>query len=157
MKLDIELVPQPLWYKNLRAILPKSVWDKIRQVVYFRSGYMCQACSTPKQELADPRLFCHEEWKYDDKKHVQTLVGFRCTCSMCSNINHRGMANVLGIDENTIAEHFMRVNSCDRKTYDKHVKESFDLWQRRGRYKWTQDLSRLEELLKELGSVPKLE
>lgn len=31
MKLEIELVPKTSWWNNLRKILPKSEWDKIRK------------------------------------------------------------------------------------------------------------------------------
>ena len=62
LKLKIELVPHTSWYKNLRKMLPKSEWDKIRKGTYAEYGHKCGICG------ANGRLNCHEIWKYDDKK-----------------------------------------------------------------------------------------
>lgn len=155
MKLEIELVPQPLWYKNLRSLLPKSQWDKIRKSVYARSNYACEICGIPKDKTLDGLLYCHEQWRYDDKKHVQKLVGFECTCVKCLYVNHRGMANVLGIPDDIIAEHFIQTNRCDHETYETSLRKAFAVWEERGRHRWKQDLTHLPTLVERLPPVPK--
>jgi 5-methylcytosine-specific restriction endonuclease McrA len=78
-KLNIELVPEPLWGKSLATTLKRSEWDRVRRIVYQRQGFKCGICK------AEGRLLCHEIWSYDDESHVQTLVGFKAVCTDCNN------------------------------------------------------------------------
>nr|MBF6592737.1 HNH endonuclease [Ktedonobacterales bacterium] len=64
-KLTIELVPAPCWLSNMRAALPRPVWDALRRQVYAAYGRRCGVCG------AAGRLECHERWGYDDAQHVQ--------------------------------------------------------------------------------------
>ena len=44
MKLTAELVPETVWYKSLAKLLPRSVWNNIRQEVIDKNGLKCQIC-----------------------------------------------------------------------------------------------------------------
>ena len=70
LRLAIELVPETCWYSNLRDVLPRPIWDKLRRQVYALSGYRCGVCG------AHGALNCHEVWRYDDTTHIQYLEGF---------------------------------------------------------------------------------
>ena len=140
-KLPIELVPLPLWGKNLHKTLKRSEWDTIRKTVYARQNYACGICGT-----TDSQLFCHEQWEYDDETHTQTLVGFIAICAMCNNCAHLGMSGKLVqqgyVKLDDIVEHYMRVNNCTRETFDKDKKTAFDLWSTRSDYiDWKQEIS----------------
>jgi len=146
LKLTIELVPSTSWYNNLRSVLPKSVWDKIRKKTYAKYGYRCGICG------AKGRLNCHEIWEYDDQNHVQKLVGFIALCDLCHHVKHIGLASILAsegkLDYERVVEHFMKVNGCDRKTFERHRREAFDQWRERSRYDWNVDLGEYESLVK---------
>ena len=62
-KLNIQLIPQTSWYKNLRSILPnwKDVSEHIRN-----TQTVCQICGS------NDCLHAHEVWEYDDEKHEQS-------------------------------------------------------------------------------------
>jgi len=77
-KLSIELVPKTVWYKNLRNMVKRSVWDNLRRGAYAKYGYRCGICGASKQQLN-----CHEIWDYDDETHIQTLTGFIALCNLC--------------------------------------------------------------------------
>ena len=66
-KLTFQLVPSGCWYANLRSVLPKAEWDRLRRAAYARAGGRCSVCG------AAGRLEAHEIWSYDDKTHVQKL------------------------------------------------------------------------------------
>jgi len=38
------MVPQTLWGKNLRALLPKEQWDIVRRHAYAATGNRCRVC-----------------------------------------------------------------------------------------------------------------
>ena len=61
-KLTIELVPKTSWFTNLRSLVSKEQWDKIRNKVYWKAGYKCEICGSkgPKWPVE-----CHEIWHYD--------------------------------------------------------------------------------------------
>lgn len=137
-KLKIELVPSTSWYNNLRKYTTKDDWDKIRKKAYADYRYKCGICG------ASGRVNCHEIWEYDDKKQVQKLIGFIALCDMCHHVKHIGLAGILSskgeLDYEKVIEHFIKVNNCDRKTFEEHRKRAFKEWRERSQYQWHIDL-----------------
>ena len=149
LQLKIELVPSTSWYDNLRKVLPKSEWDKIRKAAYVNYGHRCGICGT------EGRLNCHEIWEYDDKKHIQKLKGFIALCDMCHHVKHIGLAGILAsegkLDYEKVIEHFMKVNNCDRRTFEEHKKRAFDEWRKRSQHEWHVDLGEYEDVIKSVS------
>lgn len=139
LKLTIELVPESAWNNNLRHLLPKPAWDEIRRATYAAYGQRCGICG------ATGRLEAHELWRYDDDEHVQVLIGIIALCQMCHHVKHIGLAELLAdqgkLDFERVARHFMRVNQCDRQTFEAHKREAFAKWQDRSHYEWELDIS----------------
>lgn len=123
LKLTTELVPENVWFGNLRKLVPKKEWDRIRKAAYAAQGNKCAICG------AEGRLNCHEAWEYDDAKRLQRLTGFVALCTMCHHVKHLGMANILArqghLDYEAVVQHFMDVNGCDRKTFENYRKRGF--------------------------------
>lgn len=141
LKLKIELVPETSWYKNLRKYMKEKDWDRIRKQTYANYGHRCGICG------AEGRLNCHEIWEYDDKKHIQKLVGFIALCDMCHHVKHIGLAAELGLYDRVV-EHFMKVNNCDAKTFKEHEKEAFEQWKERSKHEWQIDLGEYKNVVK---------
>jgi len=70
MILEIELVPSTVWYSSLYRLLPREVWDNIRNEIIKEYGRKCQICGETEGVMN-----LHEIWKYDDVKHIQKLKG----------------------------------------------------------------------------------
>ena len=134
LKLQIELVPQPLWYLNPRKAMGPAAWDKLRKEVYAQYGYVCGICG------ARGRLNCHERWHYDDEAHVQTLVGFIALCDWCHHVKHLGLAGILAqegkLDYERVIQHFLKVNQCTREEFERHKAGAFEQWNERNRFSW---------------------
>jgi hypothetical protein len=145
LRLKIELVPSTSWYNNLRWYITKKDWDKIRKATYATYGYKCGICG------AEGRLNCHEIWEYDDKKHIQKLKGFIALCDMCHHVKHIGLAGIMALegklDYKKVIEHFMSVNNCDRRTFEKHKKRVFEEWRERSKHKWYVDLGEYKSII----------
>lgn len=135
LKLTIELVPETSWCNNIRNTVSKSVWDHIRKKAYSEYHNKCGICGVSGQ------LSCHEIWDYDDTTHVQSLKGFIALCNPCHMIKHIGMAGILAkqgkLDLNKLMQHFIAVNNCDSKEFEKHVGMAFDAWEKRSKYQWS--------------------
>lgn len=139
MRLKIELVPKPLWGKNLRKNIKTTDWKKIRNECYRKANSKCDICGSKR------KLNCHEKWEYDDKKHVQKLMGFKALCPSCHLVNHYGRAIQISsegyIDIENIIKHFMRINNVDRSTFEQHLKKAVSLFDSRSTHEWEVDYS----------------
>jgi hypothetical protein len=151
LRLTIELVPKTVWYKSLAKLLPRNVWDSIRDDTIERSGRKCQICGE-----TEGAMNLHEIWEYDDVNHIQKLVGFVLLCSMCHHIKHIGLAGILvregKLDYNELVKHFCEVNSCSEKDFKKHIEEAFEIWRERSKHQWKQDFSEYEKFAKKAPS-----
>jgi len=145
LKLIIELVPKTSWYDNMRKVLPKSEWDKLRRKTSAEYRHRCGICE------AEGRLNCHEIWWYDDNNYKQKLLGFIALCDLCHHVKHVGLAGILAIkgqlDIEKVVEHFMRVNECGRSTFEEHKKEAFIQWTERSKHNWSIDLGEYARLV----------
>ncbi len=146
LKLSIELVPSTSWYNNLRKVVTKEEWNKIRRKSYKDAGHKCAICG------AKGKLNCHEVWSYNDETHVQKLEGFTALCDLCHHVKHIGLSGILAmkgeLDMEEVIEHFMKVNSSDRKTFESHRNAAFKEWEERSTHDWQVDLGRYENVVK---------
>ena len=148
MKLEIELVPGPQWDLSLRKLLPRKIWNEIRNEIIEKQGRKCQICGS-----TEGRMSLHEIWEYDDEKHVQTLTGFQLLCNLCHFVKHIGFAGILAregkLDYDEVVKHFCRVNNCSVEEFMSHKDEAFEIWAKRNRYKWKQDFGEYKEFIKQ--------
>jgi hypothetical protein len=145
MKLEIELVPNSLWYLNLRKMLPQKEWDKIRFETYAKYNNCCGICG------AKIKLNCHEIWEYDDINHIQKLKGFIALCDNCHMIKHIGFAGIQAdkglLDMDQLINHFIKVNNVNKEEFENHKEKSFKLWKERSTFDWTVDYGDWKNLL----------
>ncbi len=134
LRLTAELVPSSTWYRNLRGVVSQETWDRIRRRTYRAYGYKCGICR------ARGRLNCHEIWEYDDETRVQRLRGFIALCDLCHHVKHlvhaAGLASEGKLDHERVVEHFIRVNGCDRRTFEEHREWAMEVYYRRPAQQW---------------------
>ena len=141
MKLTIELVPSTCFESNLRSVLSRSDWDKIRKSTYEKAGHVCEICGGKGSRHP---VECHEIWEYDDKSHVQKLVGLQALCPKCHMVKHYGRTREQGLEQVALA-HLCKVNNIDEHTAYQHVLNAFLVWENRSIYEWKQDTSFMED------------
>lgn len=148
MKLEIELVPNTVWYSSLHNLLPRKVWENMRNEIIREHGKKCQVCGE-----TEGRMNLHEIWKYDDEKHIQKLEGFTLLCDMCHHVKHIGLAGILAnqgkLDYNEVVEHFCKVNGCTKKDFENHKRTAFETWRKRSEQQWKQDFGKYKEFIKQ--------
>lgn len=145
MRLEIELVPSPLWEKSLRKTLQRAEWERLRAHRIQEKGKRCEICGR------EGSVQLHEIWGYDDESHVQRLAGFQLLCGECHSIKHFGRTQTLAsegkLDLKPVVSHFCKVNDCTPRDFEKHWKAAYEVWKKRSQHEWRQDVN----LLKQLG------
>ena len=143
MILNFELVPDSCWYSNLRSILSPAQWDVVRREAYSRAGGKCMICGAPVK-----RLEAHEQWSYDEEKHIQKLENVVAICKSCHEVIHIGRTQLMGGEERACA-HYMKVNGCSYAEYRKALGEANAAHRRRNQVpEWKLDLSYLKKFTK---------
>lgn len=145
LKLRLELVPEPLFSRNLRSEsegIGKARWKKLRLQAIEACGGKCVICE------GTDKLHGHEVWKYSEKKTVgtATLVKLDAVCRTCHNISHWGntarmiRAGLIKHETHLLfRRHFRRINRCRQADFDRHILSSFAQWRRRSKKKWKLD------------------
>jgi len=150
LKLTIEFIPEKTWGKSLAQLLPKKQWDYIRKLVYKRERYSCQVCQATNCEV-----HCHEQWTYNDRKHLQILTGLICLCVDCHNIKHWGRTikavhdgELTSVYKTFLVQHFCDMNSCSEKDMTAYVVKMGTQNMARSKYQYRIDILNLPELIK---------
>jgi len=140
-----ELIPATAWFSNLRTVLKKEHWEKIKKTV--KANGICTNCGgrgssiDPKKKWA---LEAHEEWDYNDETHTQTLLTVVALCPDCHLVRHMGFANKSGLGNATKA-YFGKMRGFDAESAQFHIDHEFEVWKKRSTHEWTHDLRYLEE------------
>ncbi len=130
--LTVELVPSPLWWtSNIRSIVSKDSWDRLRKEAYRRASYKCEICGG--KGLKWP-VEAHELWRYDDAKLVQSLVRLIALCPACHEVKHFGRTKIIG-REVEATKHLAFVNRWSSDQIASHLGDAFSLWRKRSAQK----------------------
>src|SRR5260370_25968 len=124
MKLTLELIPSTAWLHSLHRYLTDKAWTNLRQSILDKNGTSCSVCGA-----TNVRLDCNEQWEFDDKTHIQRLVGLVMLCQMCHLTVH--MMERGSITNDVLAEHFMKVNGCSREEFEVHYQQCLEEQARR--------------------------
>ena len=141
LQLSIELVPSTSFYNNLRSTLPKSQWDILRRASYRGADYVCEICGGKGERHP---VECHEIWEYNDKRHIQKLIGLISLCPKCHACKHIGLSQIRGLEEECI-EHLMLINGINKHQAKNMILDAFEKWAKRSQHIWKIDLSWLKE------------
>lgn len=138
-RLTVELVPTTSWGANLRALMPRFDWDKLRHQVALKAENCCEICGRQGRRHA---VECHEVWDYDDETHVQRLVRLIALCPACHQVKHFGSTSMRGQSRAALAQ-LARVNHWTYEEAERHVTCALDVWRRRSTHEWALDLRAL--------------
>jgi hypothetical protein len=141
-KLSVELVPSNQWGSNLRSVLSRGQWDRLRKASYERAGNVCEICGqTGFQQGRNRAVECHEIWSYDDENRIQKLEGVISLCPRCHQVKHLGRSLKVGAGRVALA-HLMEVNGWTPERTAEYVESVFVLHEVRSvGPSWTLDLA----------------
>jgi hypothetical protein len=166
--LYIDMIPSSSWYNNVRQLVKRSSWDKIRKKVYERANYKCECCGynckyrgiypnedferneittyntnfNPDIELRKwnrVQLEAHERWSYDVDNKIQKLERIVALCHRCHSATHMGLAGLRGVHIYA-KSHINKVNEWNEEEYDKHLICQNLLYRKRSSIEWKLNL-----------------
>lgn len=151
--LQIELVPIPLFRKNLRYALSSRGWQKIRSKQLETHNGRCDVCG---QEI-ERRANLHEEWEYEveGEKGVARITDLKFVCFYCHGCEHFGwlenvFARLPGTREDVVSiaiDHYCEVNGVGPEEFEADEKAAYALWRERNKLEWEIDWGEYEPLV----------
>ncbi len=147
--LTVDLVPQTVWYKNLRSILNKEEWDIIRRWAYKKAGYKCEICGGKGDKWP---VEAHEVWEYDNKNKIQKLIDVIALCPMCHKVKHIGLTQLRG-EYDFALQYLAKVNNWSLNEAKEYIDRQVDVWRKRNMYEWETDISFVRNLLANIGGL----
>lgn len=132
--LFVDLVPESCWFNNARTCIDSSDWDRLRNFIYARAGYMCECCQS-KQNLE-----AHERWHFNEELRIQKLMRIIALCKQCHEVTHIGLAKVRGRFDIAL-HHLMKVTKMTLEQANCHIDKAFAVWELRNQHEWSLDLS----------------
>lgn len=153
--LHIELVPTPLFRKNLRSALSGRGWGKIRSAQLEHHDGNCDVC----KHAIEKRPNLHEEWKYkvEGDKGVARITDLKFVCFYCHGCEHFGwlenfFARLPTTREDVVSlaiAHYCDVNGVKPADFKKDLKAAYSLWNERNKIDWEIDWGEYESLVAE--------
>lgn len=138
-----ELIPYAMHGKNVRAVLTAEDWQTVARISYKEAGHRCEICN------AKGKLECHEIWKFNDKKLIQSLVGLITLCPDCHRVKHIGLARKMGWYGDAL-EHMAKVNGISKKKARQYI-EYAEIEVKNRKDEYDLDLTYLNNYKKEAG------
>jgi hypothetical protein len=135
-ELFIDMIPKTSYFKNVRSIFTESDWNLIRHHIYERTGHKCECCGAKRFKY----LEAHERWIFDFETKTQKLIRIIALCRLCHQATHYGHSKVTK-EISKINAHLMKVRGINEEELKLHIKEAFEIWEKRNTVKWIIDTS----------------
>lgn len=152
-RLNIELVPHTMHYKNVRAVLSKEAWKTVCTITHREHRLRCCECG------ATGRLECHEQWEYSppgrERRAVMRMTRMLSLCHLCHMGKHIKFAERNG-ELPAVKRHLMRVYQLNSVQLWWKVCKAVALVRKQSRYEYDLDLTflnhtRFSAVHKQLG------
>lgn len=145
MNLTVELIPKTCHGSNVRTLIPKKYWERLRKKSYEDANHQCEICGQKgKDQGYKHDLECHEIWSYTTETGVQKLEGLISLCPLCHLCKHIGRA--LAMRKSKVAfDHMKAINNITDEYLAVYLDIVFAEHKELSKLKWTLDLSILNE------------
>ncbi|GAA2121771.1 hypothetical protein [Glycomyces algeriensis] len=142
-----DMLPENVWGSNLRGILPKADWDRLRIPVCEAAGNRCEVCSQPGYDPdtgRQRRPDCHELWHFEvtSTSAVQRLARLVALCPDCHRVQHAGRASVRG-ELSKVVGQLRAVNSWNHSEVRQALHNAEERYRWRRQFNWDLDLTLL--------------
>ncbi|MEU5156137.1 hypothetical protein [Glycomyces sp. NPDC021274] len=144
-----DMLPESVWGSNLRGILSKADWDRLRIPVCEAAFNRCEVCGQPgyDPDTNRPRRpDCHELWHFEvtSTSAVQRLARLVALCPDCHRVQHAGRASVRG-ELSMVVSQLRAVNAWNQSEVRQALHNAEERYRWRRRFSWGLDLTLLAE------------
>jgi hypothetical protein len=142
-----DMLPENVWGSNLRGILSKADWDRLRIPVCETADNRCEVCGQPgyDPDRGSPRRpDCHELWHFvvGRDSAIQRLARLIALCPDCHRVQHTGRASVRG-ELSKVVGQVRAVNSWNHSEVRLALHNAEERYRWRRRFSWDLDLTLL--------------
>lgn len=142
-----DLLPENVWGSNLRGILSRAEWDRLRIPVCESAGNVCEVCGRPGFDPSTGRRRrpdCHELWSFEIRgdRFVQRLDRLIALDADCHRAQHIGLAAVKG-EIHLVRRRLAEVNGWEAERSQAAIEEAIASFRYRSSFRWDLDLSLL--------------
>lgn len=134
-----DLLPSSAWGRNLRSMLTRPAWDRLRQWAYARAGGVCEHCGqTGHEQGRRHALEAHEIWTVCAETRTVTLAGIVALCPLDHAVAHLGRTLTQGRHAFVRAvTHMQRTHALDDRQTEAVVAHAFRQWEAYGETPFT--------------------
>jgi hypothetical protein len=139
-KLNIELVPHTMHYKNVRAVLSQEAWKALCTITHRENLLHCCECG------AKGRLECHEQWEYvlPGSRPRMRMTKMLSLCHLCHMGKHIKFAERNG-ELPAVKRHLKRVYKLSSLQLWWKICKAVALVRSQSRYEYDLDLTYLNQ------------
>jgi len=147
-ELTIEMLPKVVHGKNVRSMMGRTKWDRIRNYIYKKHGMACVCCGGRGSSIQRGKKWveAHEQWSFDESTRTMTLTDILCLCPDCHLTQHTGFARKKGWFEQ-VMKHYIKVKGCTPSQATKDYFNAQSQAQHRDSIDWKIDISLAEKIL----------
>lgn len=143
-----DLLPENVWGSNLRGILTRTEWDRLRILVCERAENVCEVCGRAGYDPESGRRRrpdCHELWSFElhGDQFVQRLAGLIALDPDCHRVQHIGLAGIKG-EMHLVRRRLAEVNGWEAEVSQAAIEEAVTIYRQRASFHWDLDLSLLQ-------------
>ena len=131
--LFIDMIPRSCWFTNVRKMIHRSDWDRVRKHIYDRVDGKCECCGSSNI------IEAHERWSYDGDTKIQKLMRLIALCKRCHESTHMGLSAIL-CKEDSAKAHLMTVRGFDETQLQMHIDDAYKLFAERSKVNWILDI-----------------
>lgn len=136
IKLELDLIPKPCWYLNLRKIFTREEWQMVRDNIcsISNTNNKCSICgeySNPLN-LVNKYLEAHEVWEYEELDYGLGIYKIKLNnilplCTMCHRSKHYGHSQLMGWSK-SVDEHIKKINGFTDEALQLYLKNEVGLY-----------------------------
>lgn len=155
VRVRFDMLPSEVWGSNLRTILTRTEWDRLRMQVCEMAGNKCQLCggsvTSPRGDRNRPD--CHERWSFEalgEGRGVQRLVQLVALCPECHQTQHLGRAQLEGLLD-VVRQRVAELNGWSDQEVEADMHRAADRYRALAGFAWDLDLSVLSNMISIAG------
>lgn len=141
MNLTIDMTVRNDWKKYLLERISEDEYEAVKKGFHNQNNHRCVVCGNQGKKWS---VEAHENWEYDCKYKIQTLMEITSLCPECHRVRHILIDNINNEDDYIdydCIKHFMKVNKCTKEDFYSYYNQVKEKYLKEKEYYWVFNLN----------------